>query len=202
MEGHSLIEFTAISFTPPEPEATDWWFFYSPRAVEYALGPSALRTSGGVPQVKMAALGAGTARALRVCANVSTPDFMGAGSPEEVAKAFGEMAAGQTVFFPRAEQSRRTVQRLLADQITVFDAVCYTNRPQPAKEPIPADVYVFTSPLNVAAYLDHQPLAAGARVIAIGPSTGAALAQRGFNYDVAETPGEESVVDRLRDMEK
>jgi uroporphyrinogen-III synthase len=78
------------------------------------------------------------------------------------------------------------VQTALRDHITVLDAICYDNQAVPPDAAIEAEVYIFTSPLNVAAYLDHWPLTPGARVIAIGPSTGAALAQRGV---ASEWPG-------------
>lgn len=86
---------------------------------------------------------------------------------------------------------------MLQDVITVQEAICYDNVAVPAEEPIAADVYVFTSPLNVAAYLDHQKLKAGARIIAIGPSTGEALAEYGVKYEMTEQPGEAWVVAML-----
>lgn len=187
--GRSLLDFAAVPFAPPGEAPADWWFFYSSRAVEFGLVEK-------LPEsVKLAAIGPGTAKALLGVAG--RVDFTGEGSPEEVAAAFGEIAAGATVFFPRALQSRRTVQHLLADKITVLDAICYDNVMVPAAEPVAADVYVFTSPLNVEAYLDHQPLAPAARVIAIGPSTAAALEARGVGCEMAEQPGEEWVVAML-----
>jgi len=192
--GRSLLTFAAVRMPERYAGQDDWWFFYSPRAVEYGLPylPNAERSSR--PAAKIAAMGLGTARAIRAAARGFRAEFVGSGTPAEVAAAFGEVAAGQRVFFPRAKQSRLTVQTLLADRITVEDAVCYDNQAVPADEHIAADVYVFTSPLNVSAYLDHQELSAGARVIAIGPSTGGALAARGVVHEVAATAGEEGVV--------
>ncbi|MBC6993516.1 uroporphyrinogen-III synthase [Neolewinella lacunae] len=183
----SLLRFAALPFAAPE--AADWWFFYSSRAVQFSA--AALPT----PRPRLAALGPGTAAAL--VARGLTPDFVGEGNPEAVASAFQDHCRGQRVFFPRARQSRQTVQRAIQDTATVLDAVCYDNVAVAQTEPILADVYIFTSPLNVAAYLDHQPLAPGARVLAIGPSTGAALAERGVECELAEQPGEEWVVAML-----
>lgn len=177
----SFLEFTPVDFTPP---VADWWFFYSPRAVKFSLH----RLPAGV---RLAALGAGTAAALPAGRSA---DFVGAGQPAAVAEALAGVAAGQRVFFPRARRSRLSVQTLVADRLTVLDAVCYDNRSRPAAEPILADVYVFTSPLNVAAYLDHQPLAEGARVVALGPSTGAALRGHGLEVEELATPTEEALV--------
>ncbi len=199
VEGRSLIKFSKVAFVPPAAEEADWWYFYSPRAVEFAAG-SIPMLKPGLPAVKIAAMGPGTARAMREAACRLEPDFVGAGSPEEVAAAFADIGTGQTVFFPRARQSRQTVQRLLQHHITVLDAVCYDNVAVPASDSITADVFVFTSPLNVAAYLDHQELSTGAQTVAIGPSTGAALAERGITYLMTEAPGETSLVKLLEEL--
>jgi uroporphyrinogen-III synthase len=197
VNGRSLISFAPVPFEPLGQEATDWWYFYSPRAVQFAaddLVRVMAQSNGGL---KLAAMGPGTARALREHPQAFIPDFVGEGSPEEVAEAFGKIAAGQRVFFPRARQSRLSVQTMLQDLITVQDAICYDNVAVPVEEPITADVYVFTSPLNVAAYLDHQELKTDARIIAIGPSTGEALAKYGVAYEMTEQPGEAWVVAML-----
>lgn len=194
MVGRSLIRFAPIPFEPPGKEPADWWFFYSPRAVEFAVEHLLQYDQ----RVKLAAMGPGTARALGQLAARFVPDFVGEGNPEEVAEAFGKIAAGKIVFFPRARQSRLTVQTILKDRITVQDTICYDNVAVPLLEPIAADVYVFTSPLNVAAYLDHQALPEEARIIAIGPSTGRALAARNVIFEMAKRPGEDAVVELLR----
>ena len=185
VRGQSLLRFEAVPFTAPGP--CDWWFFYSSRAVEFA---------GSVPETsRLAAIGSGTARAL--LARSLRVDFCGAGDPASVADDFLAVAAGRQVFFPRARQSRRSVQSLLADRVTVLDAVCYDNVAAPPPAAISADTYVFTSPLNVAAYLDHHALAQGARVLAIGPSTGAALLERGVACEWPDNPSEESLAELL-----
>ena len=189
--GHSVIDqsylaFAPVPFTPPE--NADWWFFYSLRAVEFALrdGP------GPSPKTKLAAIGPGTAHCLE--RELGRVDFIGDGNPERTAEAFLKVSKGERVFFPRARQSRLSVQTALEDKITVLDAVCYDNKPAPAAAPINADVYIFTSPLNVAAYLDHQPMTTSAKVIAIGPSTGAALQDRDVACEWPEEPSEEAIV--------
>ena len=184
----SYLTFAPVAFVPPAD--ADWWFFYSPRAVAFAL-------RGGLPppETKLAAMGPGTAAELE---NMGRHvDFTGDGHPARTAAAFREVCAGERVFFPRARQSRLSVQSALENEITVLDAVVYDNRPAPASAPVNADVFVFTSPLNVAAYLDHQPLPARARVVAIGPSTGAALRERGIKCDWPEEASEEGIVGLL-----
>ncbi len=188
LTARSLLRFDPVPYTPP-PDA-DWWFFYSSRAVEFGLSehrpPSATR---------LAAIGPGTAEALRE--HGLEPDFTGTGNPEETAAAFAGVAAGDRVFFPRARQSRLSIQTALVGRITVLDAVCYDNVVNPPEGPILADTYVYTSPLNVAAYLDHWEMQGDARVVAIGPSTAAALRERGIEPLVAGEPTEEALVGLL-----
>ncbi len=183
--GRSLLRFEAVPFEAPR--QADWWFFYSSRAVQF---------SGTIPEtVKKAAIGSGTASAL--LRRSSSVDFCGAGSPIEVAAEFLAVCEGRRVFFPRARQSRLSVQKALRDRVTILDAVCYDNRAAPPSAPITADTYIFTSPLNVSAYLDHYPLTAGSRILAIGPSTGAELLRRGISCEWPELPSEWDLVGLL-----
>lgn len=189
LRAESLLRFAPVAYDSPA--GAEWWFCYSPRAAEFALGQHR-----PPPTVRLAALGAGTAR--RLTELLDRPvDFCGHGQPPAVAAEFLKVAHGRAVFFPRARQSRLTVQTLLANHLRVLDAVCYDNVAAPPAGPIVADCYVFTSPLNVAAYLDHYALAPGARVLAIGPSTGAALRRRGVGCAWPAVPGEEALVDLL-----
>jgi uroporphyrinogen-III synthase len=188
VRGQSLLRFEAVDFDPP-PEA-DWWFFYSPNAVRYCL-----RRHLPPEGVRLAALGEGTAGA--VVGLAGRVDFTGSGVPGEVAPRFRRVAAGQRVFFPRAEHSRRTIQRELADDIIVLDAVCYTNAVRPDVAPIQADSIVFTSPRNVAAYLDRYTPSKQTQLFAIGEVTAAALARRGYRVPFPDVPSEEGISELL-----
>ncbi|WP_420460741.1 uroporphyrinogen-III synthase [Neolewinella sp.] len=185
IHAQSLLTFAAVPFDPP----TDahWWFFYSPRAVQFA---------GTVPSdVRTAAIGSSTAE--KLYATIQRVDLCGNGNPEQVAEDFLAVAHGDRVFFPRARQSRLSIQTALINRIEVLDAVCYDNRPVPPAAPILANTYIFTSPLNVAAYLDHHPLPEGARVLAMGPSTGGELARRGVGSVWPAVAGEVGLVGLL-----
>lgn len=142
--------------------------------------------------VRVAALGEGTAKTLRTF--TGRVDFIGQGSPGQVAEQFKSIATGTRVFFPRARNSSLTIQHLLADHITTLDVVCYDNEPVPVGKPIKTDIFIFTSPLNVAAYFDHQRLVARTRVLAIGGSTAAARYQRGHVAAYPQSPSEEALV--------
>lgn len=183
--GRSLLRLQEVPFEVPE--EADWWFFYSPKAVEFCL------FSAQLPQnIRLAAFGEGTAKTLQSL--VGRVGFIGQGSSTQVAKQFKAVAAGNQVFFPRARNSGQSIQRLLADDITVLDAVTYDNQPVPAEQEIEADVFIFTSPLNVAAYLDHHKLKEGTKVLAIGGITAAALYERGYAAAFPSLPSEEELV--------
>ena len=185
IHAQSLLTFAPVRFEPP----TDahWWFFYSPRAVQFA---------GTLPaDVRTAAIGSSTAEKLYT--TTQRVDFCGNGNPEQVAEDFLTVAQDKRVFFPRARQSRLSIQTALTGRIEVLDAVCYDNQPVPPAVPITADTYIFTSPLNVAAYLDHHPLPEGARVLAMGPSTGGELARRGVGSVWPAVAGEAGLVGLL-----
>ncbi|MEM6770505.1 MAG: uroporphyrinogen-III synthase [Bacteroidota bacterium] len=184
----SLLRFEPVRFWLPKPCA--WWFFYSPRAVEFAANKLALCA---MPLPKLAAMGPGTANALQSHDYGLSASFVGNGSPEDVANDFGRFAAGERVFFPRARQSRKTVQTLLENIVEVHDAVCYNNLPVDDPAFVHAGVYVFTSPLNVRTYLSAHPLPADSRIIAIGPSTAQALASFGVRAEIAEESSERGI---------
>ncbi|WP_071596804.1 uroporphyrinogen-III synthase [Neolewinella persica] len=186
--GRSLLKFQQVPFQVPA--EADWWFFYSSKAAEFCLFSAILPDN-----VRLAAIGEGTAKTLREL--TGRADFVGKGSPARVAEQFKAVAEGDRVFFPRARNSLLTIQRLLDEHVTVLDAICYNNEPVPVKEPIRADVFIFTSPLNVAAYLDQQELAASTRVLAIGGRTAAALYQRGYSANFPQSPSEQGLVDLL-----
>lgn len=186
--GRSLLKFEPVAFKVPA--AADWWFFYSSKAAEFCLFSATLPDN-----VRLAAIGDGTAKTLREL--TGRVEFVGNGSPVRVAEQFKAVAKGNRVFFPRAKNSLLTVQRVLDEHITVLDAVCYDNEPVAVAEPIQADVFIFTSPLNVAAYLDQQELAASTQILAIGGRTAAALYQRGYSANFPQSPSEQGLVDLL-----
>lgn len=190
--GRSLLRFARVDFKVPTD--CDWWFFYSPRAVAFSANRLALLP---MPLPRLAAMGPGTAAALLAHDYALKADFTGSGSPADVARAFGEIAGGRRVFFPHARQSRKTVQTLLLNTVRVRAAICYDN--QAVRDPgyEPADVYVFTSPLNVRTYLSAHELPDGARVIAIGPSSAQALASFGVRAEVAAEPSEAGIITLL-----
>ena len=198
VEGFSLLEFTPIKFTSPL--SADWVFFYSARSVDFFL--NGLHRLGLRPDhyQHYAAMGYGTAAAL--ADHGITPDFVGTGKPEETAKAFLKMARGERVLFPRARQSRQSIQRFLKDKVAMIDLVVYQNEIA-ADLRIPASDYVvFTSPLNVSAYFGACKPGKETRLLAIGNTTAKALEEQGISkFRVAKQPGEVSLAQTILEWE-
>lgn len=195
----SLVTFSAVEFTAPPP--ADWVFFYSSRSVEFflqgltRLGLSADRYS------HFATLGKGTAKRLQELG--ITPDFTGNGAPEVTATAFFKKAVGQTVLFPRAEQSRQSIQRLLSGKLKMLDLVVYQNQKAENMELPDTEYVVLTSPLNAQAYASNKGFAQRQRIVAIGKTTAKALDQLGVSdYRVAVQASESALAETVLNWEK
>lgn len=161
--GQSLVKFSPVSFG--KLPSADWIFFYSKNAVRFFLAGLNHQTILGY---KTAALGAGTANVLAEAGY--TPDFIGNGDPSAVAESFLQVAEKQRVLFPRASDSRQSVQRLLGNRVKAEDLVVYENIAKQEFQIPDCQLLAFTSPLNAKAYFSkYRPK--GEVVIAIGEAT-------------------------------
>ncbi len=191
----SLLRFVALPFEyVPK---SDWLFFYSPRGAAFFVEqlPSAQRA---VLNRSVAVMGPGTAEQCRALG--LEVKFVGQGNPEATARALLPAVRHQRVLFIRAAQSRRSIEGLLGRQIDAVSIPVYDNVIDPdIRVPDAVDIAAFTSPLNVQAFLHQQPLQPRQIVLAIGPTTGEALAERGIDwYHLPEHPSEAGLADRLR----
>ena len=91
LTGISLIAFQPCFF-PPLP-LVDWLFFYSKNGVNYFLETALSNQSFDKKDVKWAAMGQGTANTL--ASYQIKAEFIGNGTPREIAQAFGKVANGQ-----------------------------------------------------------------------------------------------------------
>jgi len=176
VSGQSLIAFEQAGFTAYP--STDWIFFYSARAAAYF---SSGLESLGLPwpaQTKIAAMGTGTARWLQL--NQRQVDFIGNGRPRTVASNFSALAKQQSVLFPRAKNSKQSIQRLLDLHIEALDLIVYHNEPQSDFSISPANILVFTSPMNAKTYIQKYPITKDQAIISIGTSTTQALSELGY----------------------
>jgi uroporphyrinogen-III synthase len=192
--GQSLLQLSPLPFTLPfdnNPGQRHWYFFSSKNAVqfffEYLPAP--------LPAAHFAAIGPGTANALR--SFISKIDFTGNGDPIAAAAAFLPLAQAQTVVFPCALHSRHSVLTALSAHIRGIPLAVYTNTTLPDPPLQAADVLVFTSPLNAAAYFSKHSLQPYQRVVAIGTPTAATLQSYHVPALIAHTASEAGLVEAV-----
>ncbi|HKK75308.1 MAG TPA: uroporphyrinogen-III synthase [Saprospiraceae bacterium] len=192
LRAESLIEFTPVQFGTPPP--ADWLFFYSKKGVQYFM--RTLRDRGQKLNTPVAVLGLGTLNALKEFGK--SADFAGNGRPEEVAAAFKKIAAGQRVLFVRAQQSRRSIQKLLEGEVIVEDLIAYANEIRLPQRDVRGDYLLLTSPMNAEAYAQKCELNAAEIIVAIGQTTAAKLKVLGADQvEVAARPDEAAMLERL-----
>ncbi len=195
VEDKSLVQFSPVSFSLPK-RKIDWVFFYSQNAVKFFIQGGGFNE---LAEVSVAALGPGTKKKLNKAGIIV--NFTGAGEVEEVAFSFRKLGMGKCVLFPRAFNSRQSVQRLLKDEIDAVDLVVYKNE---ILKDFALDeenkVLVFTSPLNVEAYFNRYQLLSTQKVVAIGNTTAKQLKKQGIEkLFIAKAPDEEALADAVNE---
>jgi|GEM_PF-24916 len=196
--GQSLIQFSPTLFASIP--IVDWIFFYSKNGVKFFLETAKKnQLLKHKLAVKWAVMGEGTAKAL--LAYKIQPDFIGNGQPKATAQAFGKIAAGQKVLFPRAKNSKKSIQRLLTQQIDQVDLVVYENEIK-SNLSIPfCEILTFTSPLNAQAYFQKYPINPKQKVIAIGKTTYKALKKLGLKHIIlANQPSEKGMATAVKNV--
>lgn len=194
VSGESLIDFSPIFFDDL-PKA-DWIFFYSKNAVTFFHQIIKIKHLELSKETKLAAFGKGTAK--RVEAIFKRVDYIGTGKAESSASQFADISEGQSVLFPRARNSRKSVQQLIADKVRIQDLIIYENNLRQSATCSSAKILVFTSPMNVQNYLKHCPLHPYQTFIAIGEPTKKTLVTFGINSVITpEEPTEKALVDLI-----
>jgi uroporphyrinogen-III synthase len=217
-EGAHVLHVPLLELVPPEDarpllaaaesiQRYAWVVFASASAVEALM--EALRESGTLEQlglVRLAVVGPRTARAvegygLKVAAE----------SPSGTAEALAEvlrpaLRPGDEVLLPAAEEGRRELEDALREQgARVTRVTAYRTRttalPEEARallDAAPPDVALFASPRTAESFLEEagRERLGTARLVAIGPTTAAALAHLGLSVAaVAERPTSEALVE-------
>jgi uroporphyrinogen-III synthase len=217
-EGADVLSLPLLELHPPEdarPLASaaehvqryHWVVFASPSAVEAFV--EALRQAGTLDRmarVKVAAVGPRTARAVEGCGlTVSAEPQEGTGAA--LFTALRDVLGPQDdVLLPAAEDGRRELEDGLRDLgVRVTRVTAYRSTPAPlAPEALarlteaPVGVVLFASPRTAEAFVEGagRDVLAGAKVVAIGPTTATALTQLGLAVAaVAERPTPEALVD-------
>jgi uroporphyrinogen-III synthase len=217
-EGAEVLSVPLLELRPPEDprplaaaaEAIQryrWVVFASPSAVEALM--EALREAGTVDRlrrVKVAAVGPRTARAAEaygVEIAAEPAENTGQGLFDAIKDS---LQTGDEVLLPAAEEGRRELEEALREAgvlVTRVTAYRSTPSPLPAEalallEASPPDVALFASPRTAEVFLETvgRERLGVARVVAIGPTTAAALERLGMPATtVAERPTSESLVD-------
>ena len=163
----------------------DWIFFSSKNGIEYffSLNPTLSK------EIKFGVVGRGSEDALKQIGK--TISFVGESSDTtEVAEEFAAIVNGQTVVFPSAKDSLRTIQQGLSTETKIIDLTIYETILEEDVAQTYANVLVFTSPSNVDAYFADNLLEPGQQVVAIGKSTGKKFDEMGVKYILPSSPDE------------
>ncbi len=187
VEGRSLIKTFPIVHTldPFYLKNIDWIFFSSRNAVNYFFQLNPVLSK----KVKFGVAGRGSEDSLRKQGYLA--DFVGEGGDiQEVAAEFARRVDGETVLFPRAQDSLQTIQKQLTDATKVVDLPIYETVIEEEVDGTSAEVLIFTSPSNVDGYFAENLLEPGQTVIAMGNSTGKKLDEIGVTYRLPYSPDE------------
>ncbi len=217
-EGAEVVHVPLLELRPPEDprplmaaaesiQRYKWVVFASPSAVDSLM--EALREAGtmeGLSRVRIAAVGPRTARTvegygLKVAAE--PPEGTGAALYEAMRSA---LEVEDEVLLPAAEEGRRELEDALREHgARVTRVTAYRSQPAPLSpeaqallESSPPHVALFASPRTAESFLEAagRERLGSARLVAIGPTTAAALSQLGLPVAaVAERPTPEALVE-------
>ncbi|WNG59365.1 uroporphyrinogen-III synthase [Archangium gephyra] len=217
-EGAEVLHVPLLELLPPEDprplvaaaesiQRYKWVVFASPSGVEALM--EALREAGTVEtlsRVRIAVVGPRTARTVEgygLNVTVESPEGTGAALYEVMRPG---LDPEDEVLLPAAEEGRREIEDALREHgARVTRVTAYRSRPVPLPpeaqallESSPPDVALFASPRTAEAFLEavgRERLGA-ARLVAIGPTTAAALTHLGLPVaSVAERPTPEALVE-------
>ena len=170
----SQLSFEAVPFTVIEP--FEVVFFSSVRAGRFFLRSY----DGPLSSLQFACIGEETAQKFNI-----EFAFVGkeAGNPEKVAEKFKNWLGDKRLLIPHSSLSHKTIAETIPS--SQCESVCVYNTllsPQSIPE---SEVYVFTSPSNLAAFLQKNKVPESAKVIAWGNTTEKAL--RNSKVQVSKT---------------
>lgn len=164
---------------------TNWIFFSSRNAVDYFFALNPLLPK----KIKFGVAGKGSEDSLRKFGHMA--DFIGEGGDIlQVSRDFAGVASGQTILFPRAQDSLLTMQKFLTADTKIVDLPIYETVIEDNVASSAAELLIFTSPSNVDAYFVDNLLEPGQKVMAIGDSTGKKFDQMGISYILPYSPDE------------
>lgn len=188
-----LIRFTQIpfSYTPQ----SKWIFFPSKNAIDFFFVQNPQIAEGTLYGV------IGKPSAAHLATFGKTADFIGEGvDVAQIAKHFREVLKDDSVLFPQAMESMRSIQKHIAFSNTLFNLYTYKTSLRDDFEIPYTDIVIFTSPSNVEAYFAKYKIDERQRVIAMGNATRFRLSEFGIkNVSTPATFGEEGLLQLLLD---
>lgn len=168
----SLIDISPIKVSNiPE---TSWLFFYSKNGIKYFIEAAEDRQFSWKHK-KIGVMGTASNKAI-IKARGKESDFICRTDLKESANNFHSLLGANSILFVRAKHSKKSIQNYISKN-QVRELVIYNNTPKTELSIPPCDILVFTSPMNVNAYLNQYSISKGQTVIAIGQTTKKHLSQ-------------------------
>lgn len=163
LTAQSLLNFLPINFEIKR--RFDVVFISSPRSYRYFISGNINLSNS----FEFATIGQSTANHIKLPS--SNIHFIGKtpGNPQQVALDFAAWLGNRRVLFPLAKHSKETIANLIPDEqkevIRCYETTLLEQKIEPQ------DVYVFTSPSNVEAFLKVNAIPTSAKIIAWGKTT-------------------------------
>jgi hydroxymethylbilane synthase len=168
-----LIKIVKIPFS--HTPKTDWIFFSSKNGIRFFF----TQNPEVAPTVKYGVIGPSSAKTLAEYGKQA--DFIGKGTDlVNTGKDFRDVLGNDSILFPQAMDSLKTIQKQLAFTNTTYNIYTYKTILRTDFELPYADIVIFTSPSNVSAYLAKYKLDPRQLVIAMGRATQYKLAEHGI----------------------
>ena len=195
-EGVKLIDQSLLSFESLDfefPVKTDWLIFYSRRGVQYF----AEKFPEISPKIKLAAVGRKTGEMLKKY--FGRVDFQGEGEVESYSDFFKKVIENENLTVVRAAHSASGLVEKLNVGNRISEIIAYHNSPAKNISQINADIYIFTSSMNVEAFFTVNAVQSAAYYIAIGQPTAEKLRTFGVeNVIISESTEEESLFETCK----
>jgi uroporphyrinogen-III synthase len=194
--GRSLLQISRVKVG--EIPKTPWIFFYSKNGVKHFVGQLDSAQINHFRNCKLGAIGNKTAAMVEKCFDKSC-DFVV--NPDQTnVDDFIFMIGTDKCLFPRASNSKESIEKVLPEG-QVEALVVYNNIIDDcAVIDREADLVIFTSPMNVDAYLLHSSINFNQKLISIGHTTHNYLESIGFKSQKAYDPSEEGITSLLKDI--
>lgn len=193
--GHSLLGFGGVDFSSVQFSSfpqTDWIFFYSKNGIIFFSEQLTKEEIQGLKSKKIGVMGQASAAILQNRLGMPAHFIAGGDQADDEIK-FTKATEGESVLFIEADISLKRFQK--RNLPSHHSLVVYKNEIIENLHLPGADIYIFTSPLNAKAFLEHNKPAQNATLIAIGPTTKKEILNYVSTQEIITCPSpEESVV--------